>query len=129
MDVQWIIEGLKKPGKSKKGLAAALGRFPSAISDILAQRRQIRAGEISIIADYLEVHLPAERAIPKETVPLVGYVGAGAETHTFADGQGSFDYVDAPPTNPAHFHLLLRINLQALRVCGKIFFCFSEINY
>lgn len=29
--------------------------------------------------------------------PLVGYVGAGAETHTFADGQGPFDYVDAPP--------------------------------
>ena len=51
--------------------------------------------------------------------PLVGYVGAGAETHTFADGQGPFDYVDAPPTNPAHFHLLLRINLQALKMSAR----------
>lgn len=29
-------------------------------------------------------------------VPLVGYVGAGAEAHAFAIGQGPFDMVDAP---------------------------------
>ncbi len=29
-------------------------------------------------------------------VPLVGYVGAGAQTHAFADGQGPFEYVHAP---------------------------------
>jgi hypothetical protein len=29
-------------------------------------------------------------------VPLVGYVGAGAEAHFYADGQGPFDEVAAP---------------------------------
>ena len=29
-------------------------------------------------------------------VPLAYYVGAGSEVHAFADGQGPFDYVDAP---------------------------------
>lgn len=30
-------------------------------------------------------------------VPLVGYVGAGAAAAFFADGQGPFDEIDAPP--------------------------------
>lgn len=29
-------------------------------------------------------------------VPLVGYVGAGAQAQIFSDSQGPFDYVDAP---------------------------------
>ena len=31
-------------------------------------------------------------------MPLVGYVGAGAIAHFYADGQGPFDEVDAPTT-------------------------------
>lgn len=31
------------------------------------------------------------------TVPLVGYVGAGAEAHFYAEGDGPLDDVDAPP--------------------------------
>lgn len=30
------------------------------------------------------------------TVPLVGYVGAGTETHLFSESQGPFDDIDAP---------------------------------
>lgn len=36
-------------------------------------------------------------AFKPSTVPLVGYVGAGAAAAYFADDQGSFDEVDAPP--------------------------------
>ncbi len=32
----------------------------------------------------------------RQTVPLVGYVGAGALAHIFGDGQGPFDEVPAP---------------------------------
>lgn len=89
----WIIEGLKKEGKSKKGLAEALGRFPSAVSDLLKGRRRLRADEIETVAAYLEVPVPV--GLPR-LAPLVGYVGAGAEAHLFGDGQGPFDMVDAP---------------------------------
>lgn len=93
MDYQWIEDGLKKPGKTKKGLAAALGRFPSAISDLLNHRRRLRADEIEKVAAYLEVPVPVGG--PK-LAPLVGYVGAGAEAHLFEAGQGPFDEVEAP---------------------------------
>jgi len=93
MGPEWIIEGLRKPGKTKKGLAEALGRFPSAVSDLLAGRRRLRADEIEIVSAYLEVPAPVGGT---RLVPLVGYVGAGAEAHFFGDGQGPFDMVDAP---------------------------------
>jgi transcriptional regulator with XRE-family HTH domain len=93
MDIQWIEDGLKKEGKSKKGLAAALGRFPSAVSDLLKNRRRLRADEIQMIAEYLEVTPPTAGT---RLAPLVGYVGAGAEAHLFDHGQGPFDMVDAP---------------------------------
>lgn len=35
-------------------------------------------------------------------VPLAYYVGAGSEVHAFAEGQGPFDYVDAPVDATAH---------------------------
>lgn len=38
---------------------------------------------------------PRKGATPL-TVPLVGYVGAGAQTHAFGEGQGPFDDVEAP---------------------------------
>ena len=95
MSVDWIVEGLKKPGKSKSGLAAALGRAPSMVTDLLKPGgRRLKADEIPIVAAYLEVQPPAPGKIA--TVPLVGYVGAGAEALLFADGQGPFGDVDAP---------------------------------
>jgi hypothetical protein len=60
---------------------------------LLAGRRRLRADEIEKIAAYLEVPTPVSI---RRLVPLVGYVGAGAEAHLFGDGQGPFDMVDAP---------------------------------
>jgi transcriptional regulator with XRE-family HTH domain len=37
-----------------------------------------------------------KKAVAPATVPLVGYVGAGAQAHIFADAQGPFDDVEAP---------------------------------
>ena len=63
-----IERGLQKPGKTKGGLAAAMGVRPGAVSEILSEIRQIKATEIQPIIDYLELN----------SVPIMGRVGAGA---------------------------------------------------
>lgn len=68
LDVKMIERGLAKPGKTKGGLAAAMGVRPGAVSEILAGIRLIKASEIAPIIDYLELN----------AVPIMGRVGAGA---------------------------------------------------
>lgn len=52
-DIQWILEGLKKPGKSQRGLAKALGLDPSAVNRMLKGGRGVKARELSVIRAYL----------------------------------------------------------------------------
>ena len=101
MTVEWIRVGLKQTGKTRSALARALGRSPSAVTDLLNGHRRLRAEEIAIVADFLGVEPPrlvgggrGPGPVPK--APLVGYVGAGAIAHFYADGQGPFDEVPAP---------------------------------
>jgi repressor LexA len=68
LDVRLIERGLAKPGKTKGGLAAAMGVRPGAVSEILAGIRLIKASEIAPIIEYLELN----------SVPIMGRVGAGA---------------------------------------------------
>jgi repressor LexA len=68
LDIGMIERGLQKPGKTKGGLAMAMGVRPGAVSEILAEIRLIKATEIQPIIDYLELN----------TVPIMGRVGAGA---------------------------------------------------
>src|SRR6202161_2996047 len=68
VDVKMIERGLEKPGKTKGGLAAAMGVRPGAVSEILADARLIKSSEIQPIIDYLELN----------SVPIMGRVGAGA---------------------------------------------------
>ncbi len=68
VDVKMIERGLKKPGKTKGGLAAAMGVRPGAVSEILSDIRLIKASEIQPIIDYLDLN----------SVPIMGRVGAGA---------------------------------------------------
>src|ERR1700678_876493 len=103
MTVEWIRQGLKDTGKTRSGLAKALGRSPSAATDLLNGSRAPRAEEIAIAAEYLGVEPPrlvggGRPVPPMGRVPLVGYVGAGAIAHFYADGQGPFDDVEAPDT-------------------------------
>ncbi|HTF77767.1 MAG TPA: S24 family peptidase [Bradyrhizobium sp.] len=68
LDIKMIERGLEKPGKTKGGLATAMGVRPGAVSEILAEMRLIKASEIAPIIDYLELN----------SVPIMGRVGAGA---------------------------------------------------
>lgn len=54
MDVGWIRDGLKKPGKTQKGLADALHLDPAAISRLLDGNRQLKASEIEPARAYLD---------------------------------------------------------------------------
>src|ERR1700681_3361257 len=68
LDVRTIVRGLEKPGKTKGGLAAAMGVRAGAVSEILSGIRLIKASEIPLITEYLELN----------RVPIMGRVGAGA---------------------------------------------------
>src|SRR5260370_8043925 len=68
LDITMIERGLEKPGKTKGGLATAMGVRPGAVSEILSGLRLIKASEITPIIDYLELN----------SVPIMGRVGAGA---------------------------------------------------
>jgi repressor LexA len=68
LDIKMIERGLEKTGKSKGGLAAAMGVRPGAVSELFSGIRLIKASEIQPIVDYLELN----------SVPIMGRVGAGA---------------------------------------------------
>ena len=68
LDAAMIERGLLKTGKSKGGLAQAMGVRPGAVSEILSGLRLIKASEIFPIMEYLQLN----------TVPIMGRVGAGA---------------------------------------------------
>jgi repressor LexA len=68
LDVTMIERGLEKPGKTKGGLARAMGVRPGAVSEILSGLRLIKAAEVALIMEYLELN----------AVPIMGRVGAGA---------------------------------------------------
>src|SRR5947208_784409 len=66
LDVRMIERGLTKPGKTKGGLAMAMGVRPGAVSEILAEIRQIKATEIEPII----VNLTSFNAKPINSVKL-----------------------------------------------------------
>ena len=56
LDIRLIERDLQKPGKTKGGLAAAMGVRPGAVSEILSGLRLIKAAEIAPIVEYLELN-------------------------------------------------------------------------
>ena len=68
LDVKMVVAALDRTGKSKGGLAEAMGVRPGAVSEILSGIRLIKATEIAPIVEYLELNM----------VPIMGRIGAGA---------------------------------------------------
>ena len=68
LDAAMIVRGLKRTGKSKGGLAEAMGVRAGAVSEILSGIRLIKASEVPIITEYLELN----------RVPIMGRIGGGA---------------------------------------------------
>ena len=81
--LEWVIENLKKPGKSQSGLARHLGLDPSAINRVVAGKRELKTKEIPGAAEYFEATPPEfEISLAPNTslVParLAGVVEAGS---------------------------------------------------
>lgn len=91
MDVREIEKGLEKPGKSRIGLAKALNRSPSVVTEMLrpkGKRRQIKANEVPVIREYLEL---------EPGVPIRGLVGASGNDEATLFGSGDDPGEMAPP--------------------------------
>src|ERR1700759_2710581 len=68
LDAATIEKALERTGKSKGGLAKAMGVRPGAVSEVLSGIRLIKASELAPIMEYLGLN----------SVPIMGRVGAGA---------------------------------------------------
>ncbi len=68
LDIKMIERGLRRPGKTKGALAAAMGVRPGAVSEIFSGIRLIKASEVPLIMEYLELN----------SIPIMGRIGAGA---------------------------------------------------
>src|ERR1700710_3312519 len=98
LDIRLIERGLEKPGKSKGGLADAMGVRAGAVSEILSGIRLIKASEIAPITEYLGLN----------SVPIMGRVGAGASIepeHEQVPPEGLGD-VELPFPFPRRDHCL-----------------------
>lgn len=87
----------KTAGLSLESLSEIVGISVSQLSRFESGKREPRVAEIQRIADALGVD--SSSLLPDaevRTVPLVGFVGAGATANLFAEGQGPFDEVEAP---------------------------------
>lgn len=67
--IKQMIAALERTGKSKSGLAVHLGLRNSAITEILAGERSVKANEMALIIEYLEL----------DRVPIMGRIGAGGD--------------------------------------------------
>lgn len=57
--IGWVKRGLAKPGKTKSGLALAIGKNNSAVTKILSGDRAIKVEELPLIAGYLDEAAPS----------------------------------------------------------------------
>jgi repressor LexA len=87
VDVKSILRGLEKPGKTKGGLAKAMGVRPGAVSELFSGIRLVKASEIPLIVEYLEL----------DAVPIMGRIGAGAVIEP--------EHEQVPPEGLGEIHL------------------------
>ena len=85
---EWIDAGLSKPDKSNTRLAEILGIPQSRVSEMRRGKRLLKSTELQSIADYIDEPVPdgvVTGSAALGTVPLVGFVGAGAQIFAIDD--------------------------------------------
>ena len=85
----------EKAGLSQDALAQRMGTTRSQLAKLERGERRLTEKWIERAAKALDV--PMSMIIDVGTVPMVGFVGAGAELVYHHDGTGELDQVDAPP--------------------------------
>ena len=87
----------KARGWTMQKLADEAGTSQAYVSQLETGRRIMPPGPmLERLAHALQI--PAAELLREDvTVPIVGYVAAGAEAHYYADGDGGLGQVEAPP--------------------------------
>lgn len=70
----WLRDGLNKKGKTQRGLAKHMGIDETIVSKIVNGKREIKADELSQIAEYLGAPMPSQLAVttrPLSTIPVI----------------------------------------------------------
>lgn len=115
MDIEWIRAGLEKPGKSRVGLAKALGRSPSVVTHLLDGRRALKVREIVTIANYLECFPPLDEGQLRDSTPTLRYLAVTGEVAggVWSEPQLEFERIETrvpvDPQWPAEGMYLLRV--------------------
>jgi repressor LexA len=115
--IDWMQRGLRKPGKSKSGLASSLGRAPSAVTALLKGERALKLSEIPKIEEYLEESFPGRKLVTDVT----GNVGAnaGPDVVSFFENQ-DIEYGAAPlPPDPRPGTKAVRVKGGSMRNTAK----------
>jgi phage repressor protein C with HTH and peptisase S24 domain len=89
---EWLREQMGGERGAQAKLAAHLGLTAPKMSLVMSGKRRLTSAEALKVVEYFGVSA-------SETVPVVAYVGAGAEVYSIDDhakGEG-FDRVEAPP--------------------------------
>lgn len=103
-DAGWFLkEWRDRAGLTMEGLASLVETSPGYLNDLEKGTRRFNQTWLERFAGALQIE-PAdllrnpahEPPIGPRTVPLVGYVGAGAEAHFYAEGDENLDFVEAP---------------------------------
>jgi len=86
--IKWFQKAIDATGLSQREVAARLGlnRQP-AISEILNGKRQLKANEMVILSRLSGLPMPDRKSI----IPVLGYVGAGAEVYPIDDGDPLYE--------------------------------------
>ncbi len=81
----WVIENLKKPGRSQTGLAKALGLDPSAINKVVNGKRQLKSHEVAGAASYFGEDAPKAEISPVSGGMVAGRVAGVVEAGAFRE--------------------------------------------
>jgi repressor LexA len=100
--IKHLVSALERTGKTKTGLATHLGLRNSAITEILGGERNIKADELPLIVEYLEL----------DRVPLMGRIGAGG------DIEPDYEQVAADDLGTVRVPIALPGELIAFEVSG-----------
>lgn len=91
MKLDWLIEGLEKPGKSQVGLAQFMGWHESTVSRLVAGKRQLKAHEEPKIREYLETPSQGHPAVAnaRRATPQDLFGGTDLPIYASAEGGGT----------------------------------------
>ena len=101
--IKHLVNALERTGKTKTGLATRLGLRNSAITEILGGDRTIKADELPLIVEYLEL----------DRVPIMGRIGAGG------DIEPDYEQVVADDLGTVRVPIALPGELIAFEVTGE----------